>query len=372
MAFLTIFLMSGGFMMKAQELFMPEKWKESLYTIKPIFKPDTLTIRILGDMMMHEKQISHALTPEGEYDFSSYFTFIADAVREADIAIANMEFTLAGEPYSGYPCFSAPDSYARHLAESGFDIFLAANNHIFDKGTEGAERTIRIYRKLHDEYGIRFTGIAGDMEELTENNPLMIREKGMKLAILNFTYGTNLGLDSAWPKTNYIGERAKTAAAFSIAAEKEADLIMAFPHWGTEYALQHSERQEEEARMIVEKGAGLIIGSHPHVVQDTVAMKEVPVLYSLGNAVSNMSAANTQLGLMATVRAVREGNGDIRLLPLEIKFLWCSRPGGYNDSYTILPVTDFMGRQDEWKNVADYNKMVATYKRVKKETGIND
>ena len=362
--------MTGEYAAKAQELLMPERWASAIMTPKPLFSPDTLTIRILGDVMMHSAQIANARGSSSEYDFSSYFHLIEDKIRDADIAIANMEFTLAGDPYTGYPCFSAPDALPVYMAECGTDVFLAANNHIFDKGTTGAERTIMMYRSLQQSMGIRFTGLAGNEEEMRGNNPLMIRAKGFCIAILNFTYGTNLGLGTAWPRTNYIGEKEKISDAFNSAISKSADYIIALPHWGIEYKLKHSKTQEEFAIWLAEQGADCIIGAHPHVVQDIGTIGDVPVAYSLGNAVSNMSAPDTQLELMATIRLTRNENGDVHPLPLELDYLWCSRPGGYNDRYTIIPLSEYIGRQDEWLNQSDYQKMIATYNRVSKETGI--
>ncbi len=364
--------MSGGYLAHSQELVMPERWNKTLTSPGQLYTHDTLTICVLGDIMMHEMQIRNAHTGDDTYDFNSYFMFIEDEIEGADIAVANMEFTLAGKPYTGYPCFSAPDPFAGYLAECGFDVFLTANNHIFDKGTHGAERTVGIYRNLQADKGIKFTGIAGSQDEALENNPLMLRSKGITLGLLNFTYGTNAGLGSLWPKTNYLGEKEKIRNAMETARSKGADFILAFPHWGTEYVLKHSARQENEAVWLVENGADMIIGAHPHVIQDCGMIDDVPVVYSLGNAVSNMSAANTQLELMATIRIVRRGNGDLHMAVPELTFLWCSRPGGYNDSYTVIPVKEFKGRQNEWKNPADYQKMIATYERVKKETNIND
>ena len=349
---------------------MPERWKTALTEVHPIFRQDTLTIRFLGDVMMHSAQIADAHRSGDEYDFSSYFRLIEDDIRDADIAVANMEFTLAGEPYTGYPCFSAPDTLAYHLVDCGFDVFLAANNHIFDKGTKGVLRTIRTYRKLWRERGIRFTGVADDTQELQSNNPLILRRKGISIALLNFTYGTNMGLGGIWPKTNRMGDRKSIQDALSKAEENDADFIIALPHWGTEYQLSHSSEQEEYARWLVENGVDFIIGAHPHVVQDFDMIDNVPVVYSLGNAISNMSAANTQLELMATIRIIRKQNGDIVSLPIELEYLWCSRPGGYNNSYTVIPVTGFIERSEEWLNKADYDKMISTYERVRKETGI--
>ncbi len=331
-------------------------------------KPDTLTIRFLGDIMMHTKQIEASQRPDGTYNFDSYFKFIRDKIEEADIAVANMEFTLAGKPYSGYPCFSAPDGFETYLADCGFDVFLAANNHIFDKGTKGAVRTLEKYRELEKEYGIRFTGIAGDEEEMAGNTPLFVNSKGVSIAIVNFTYGTNAGLSSAWPKTNYESERTRITEALTKA--QKADFVIALPHWGTEYVLQHSDRQRATAEWLVNNGADIVIGSHPHVVQDRESIEGVTVVYSLGNAVSNMSATNTQLELMATLKLVSRSDGGIEALPLELDYLWCSRPGGYDNTYTVIPVKEFMDRSSKWSNPADHWKMVDTYNRVSKATGI--
>ena len=85
-----------------------------------------------------------------------------------------------------------------------------------------------------------------------------------------------------------------------------------------------------------------------------------------------MSAANTQLELMVTARIVRHFNGDIEILPNELTFLWCSRPGGYNGSYTVLPVVENMSGKAEWQNPYDHKNMVRTYRRVLEKTGIEE
>lgn len=376
---LSAFILLSCHYSGAQEVSFPDRWKDPLTKVRPIFEADTVTVCILGDMMMHENQIRNAGS-DGGYDFSSYFSLIEDEIRKADIAVANMEFTLAGEPYSGYPCFSAPDEFADYLAKCGFDVFLAANNHIFDKGTAGAERTIMKYRELGATNGIRFTGIAADEDEMKANTPLIIRKRGVRLAFVNATYGTNIGLTTHWPRTTRLSAQEVISDALSRAEESDADIIMAFPHWGTEYVLTHSQEQEKTAAWLAESGADMIIGAHPHVIQDFQVMevckdgeqKYVPVAYSLGNAVSNMSAQNTQLELMAFVKIVRKTNGDIRVLPVEFTYLWCSRPGGYGDSFTVIPVEEFLDKKDKWKNSHDYDKMASTYAHVARITGIKD
>lgn len=343
----------------AQEL----RIESDISEVPDLYRQDTLTLCFMGDMMMHSLQISNAYREGQEHDFSSYFRFMKDHISNADIAVANMEFTLAGEPYTGYPCFSSPDSYAYYLADCGFDVFLAANNHILDKGSEGAARTVGIYRKMEDEQGIRYTGIASDEEDRSRNYPLLIRRKGIQISLLNFTYGTNLGNTEHWPKTNYMGKTSEIIQA--IENSSTADFVIALPHWGPEYQTRHSESQEKTAGWLIDNGIDLIVGAHPHVVQDTTSIDGVPVIYSMGNAVSNMSAPDTQLELMVTVRIIRYGNGDLKMEEPELTWLWCSRPGGYSSSYTVIPVEDFIGTRDEWYGAWEYDKMVSTYERIR-------
>lgn len=341
----------------------------------PLFSQDTISLCILGDVMMHTKQIETAHRGDSTYDFSTYFSLLKDKIREADVAIGNMEFTLAGEPYTGYPAFSAPDCFADYLADCGFDIFLAANNHILDKGSKGMKRTLDIYSTMESKGRIRYAGMADNEEDAHSRQPLYILRNGVRIAILNFTYGTNVGASAHWPKVFRLTDKESMKAALENTAE--ADFTLVLPHWGNEYQLIHSKAQEEMAGWLAENGADMIIGAHPHVIQDCQTMvtsdgRQVEVAYSLGNAVSNMSAENTQLELMATIRIVRHCNGEIEMLPLEFTYLWCSRPGGYNNGYTVIPVKDFIGRRQEWQGVWDYDKMVTTYRRVQETTKIKD
>lgn len=356
-------LLAGGQAGYAQQIIIPEEWEKPMQEVMPLFTPDTLEICFMGDIMMHSEQIRSAQQSEDTYDFSSYFSLIEDKIRSADLAVANMEFTLGGKPYTGYPSFSAPDEIAGYAADCGFDIFLTANNHIFDKGSKGAERTLETYRRLGEIKGVMTTGLY-DEKSLESGFPLTIIRKGMRIAFLNFTYGTNLGPISQWPKTNYMGERTRILKALKK-AESDADICIVLPHWGTEYELKHSEQQEKMAEWLAENGADAIIGTHPHVIQDTCRIGKTPVAYSLGNAVSNMSATNTQAGLMATVRIARSENGDITMLPVELTWLWCSRPGGFGDSYIVIPIEKYLGRDDEWQGKWDHKKMKTTYERIR-------
>lgn len=332
--------------------------------------PDTTSVLFIGDVMMHTAQIEKARSGQG-YEFDSYFKYISPLLQSADISVANMEFTLAGKPYSGYPAFSAPDSYPEYAVKGGVDVFLTANNHILDKGKEGAERTMSHYRRMEATSGIKYTGIYNDSSDFEKRYPLIIRTGGIVIALINFTYGTNLSVSGEFPKVSRM-RRDEISDAIQRAKDAQADFIIALPHWGTEYVLTHSPSQQSLADWMTGEGVDAVIGTHPHVVQDTSFKDRVPVAYSLGNAISNMSAPNTRLEMAVKLRMTKDFLGRTKMLSPEIVFLWCSLPGRLCDDFTVIPVKDFVGKRALWKDPSDYDNMIKTYARVREVTGIID
>lgn len=331
----------------------------------PIYgNTDTVSVTVIGDVMMHAKQL--------QYDYHDFLQHISAPLQEADFSIANMEFSLGGEPYTGYPAFSSPDGYAEYLAaECGIDVLLTANNHILDRGSKGLERTLNICSTLQRKYGVRTSGSGRDEKEFQENNPLILFKKGIKIALINFTYGTNGSASTLWPKVS-ITNKNEIASEIKKAKATGADFILALPHWGMEYNLKHSESQEKLAEWLIGQGVDAIIGTHPHVVQDSITISGRPVFFSLGNAVSNMSARNTQLSIMITLRFVRDNiNGKVKMLAPETEYLWCSLPGMLEKGYATIMIKEWATRKNEWLTPYDYDNMLSTLKRVSEETGIN-
>ena len=303
--------------------------------------------------MMHARQL--------EYDHSLFLEDLKPLLSEADISIANAEFTLAGPPFTGYPAFSAPDGYKNSILDAGVDVLLTANNHILDRGSAGLERTLKQYDC--------FAGSGLDEAQYKRNNPLIISAKGVRFAIVNFTYGTNLGAGAEYPKVSRMNK--DEIARQMERARKMADFVLVLPHWGEEYVLKHNKKQEEWANWLVGQGADVIVGAHPHVVQDTTHICGVPVIYSLGNAVSNMSAVNTRLELAATLKFVfHKGSGEKAVLKPELHFLWCTLPGKKTEGYRTVVVDEQIGKRDDWTDKSDYDNMVSTLERVKAVTGI--
>ena len=321
---------------------------------------DTVSVVMIGDVMMHASQLEH--------DMSTFLGGIRTYLEDADIAIANMEFSLGGKPYTGYPLFSAPDEYATYVAGCGVDVFLTANNHILDRYAKGLERTHDIYRSMKDS--VLFTGSSSCEEEMKATYPLIMKRKGISIALVNFTYGTNNSQAGEWPAVNRM-DTTSVKDAMTRAKEAGTDFIIALPHWGIEYELNHSASQERWAEWLVNEGADAVVGAHPHVIQDTSHINGVPVIYSMGNAVSNMSAINTRLELAVRIRFIRDRiTGRCTMLEPELKLMWCTLPGRLTDSYCTIFVDEWKGQRDRWKIPSDYDNMMATCVRVLQGTGI--
>ena len=210
--------------------------------------------------------------------------------------------------------------------------------------------------------GTCYTGVGSE--------PLIVRRRSLTIALVNFTYGTNIGPETSNPDVLRM-RKPEVKAAIDKARSAGADFIVALPHWGNEYVLRHSDIQDSWARWLVEQGCCAVVGSHPHVVQDTTHIKGVPVIYSTGNAVSNMSLENTRLELAVTLRFVYDRNtGGKLMLEPRLDFMWCTLPDRLTNSYATIFVDEWLGRREEWINVSDYDNMVATLTRVKAATGI--
>ena len=141
----------------------------------------SLSLLFIGDIMNHDAQIKAAYDSASTvYDYDTTFAYIRGVISDADIAIANLELTFAGKPYKGYPRFSAPDELAFAIKNSGIDCLVLANNHAYDTGKEGLERTHQVLENL----GFQPTGTFVDSVEKMENHPLYLEKSGIRSALL--------------------------------------------------------------------------------------------------------------------------------------------------------------------------------------------
>lgn len=269
--------------------------------VSPI--PSTASLYFAGDAMQHIAQIESALQTDGTYSYKECFTYVKEQVSEVNLAICNLEVTLGGEPYRGYPQFSAPDEFASALKDAGFDILLTANNHCLDRRNKGLIRTLDVL----DSLGIAHVGTYRDSAERDSLYPYLTTVNNITFAILNYTYGTN-GIPANPPCIVNLIDTAQILIDINKARSKKADVIIACMHWGDEYVLKQNKTQEQLTDWLIANGVDHIIGNHPHVIQPTELRKDKYnsghhfIAYSLGNYISNMSARNTDIGLSATLR----------------------------------------------------------------------
>ena len=274
--------------------------------------------------MQHQAQINAARTSTG-YDYSDCFKFVKEEINRADIAIANLEVTLGGKPYRGYPAFSAPDEYLFAIRDAGFDVLITANNHCLDKGKKGLERTLLMLDSLQ----IPHAGTYVNTESREQQYPLLLEKNGFRIALLNYTYGTN-GIKVASPNVvNYI-DKAVMAQDIEAARAQHPDALIACMHWGDEYQSLPNKEQKNLTDWLLQQGVTHIIGSHPHVVQpmelrtDSITGNQHVVVYSLGNFISNMSARRTDGGLLFKLEL--EKDSVTRVANCGYSLVWTSRP----------------------------------------------
>lgn len=280
---------------------------------------DTLRLVFAGDIMGHAPQITSAKTATGAYDYAPCFKYVKPFLDRADIAIGNLELTLPGKaPYTGYPMFRSPDALASGLKNAGFDLLVTANNHSNDAHGLGVTNTIETLRKE----GFLQTGTFKNQRDRDALYPLMIYKNGFKIALLNYTYDTN-GVPTEAPTIVNLIDKERIAADLAEARARKPHYIIVVMHWGLEYQLTENAVQREQAKFLIQNGADMIIGSHPHVVQPIRmeratlpdgSEKEVLVVYSLGNFISNQQQPNTDGGILFQVDLLkRKGSPEVRL-----------------------------------------------------------
>lgn len=310
-----------------------------LFTLAELLAGEKIIdLTFVGDAMQHGPQISSARQADGSYDYSQCFTYIEPDIAGAHFALANLECTLGGKPYSGYPCFSAPDEYAAQLQRSGFDFLVTANNHCLDRRDAGAKRTIRQL----DSIGMPHAGTYLNDAHRDSICPHIVDINGMKMAVLSYTYGTNGIPVQGDVVVDYI-DRNKIADDIRKARHAHAHLICVCMHWGVEYMLLPDKSQKDLADFLVSQGVDLIIGSHPHVIQP-MEMRVNPhngkrslLVYSLGNFISNQNSQDSRGGAMVKVKVSYDIYGNAQVRSAAYKLFFCQKPADADGCYQLIP-----------------------------------
>lgn len=294
-----------------------------------------ITVLAVGDNMLYSGTIADAAAAGGgarRYDFRPIYREVAGIIAHADFALLNQESPVTDAPPASYPCFNAPKSLFTDLAEVGFDAVSIVNNHSLDKGEEGFLET----RK--NAFAAGLLPVGGNA--LAEEDITYAKVKGCRIALIGATYGVNCA-----GNTERMGYRILTVGsdehmAAIARARQNADLVVCSVHWGSEGADTPSASQRALARKMAETGADLIIGHHPHVLQEVEMLDGgTLVAYSLGNFVSEMAYEANALGAMLTVTYERSENGltikDYKLTPTV-----CHYPASFSPN-RVIPLSSY-------------------------------
>lgn len=303
---------------------------ENSVPLEPVFEEYDIHLMMVGDNLLHMGVVQTGRQEDGSYDYTCLYEGISDFLDAADISMINQETILGGNElgFSGYPNFNSPTEVGDSLAKVGFDVVLHASNHAADQGGRGLLNCVEFWETEHPE--ILMVGINGSAPEdddtvsvsandLSDTIPI-IEVQGVTFAILNYTYGPNMGsipsdifghlnILCAWNESNrYIDYTTLNPQVLEDIrlADELADIVIVCPHWGTEYTTKPSTYQETFAMQMTEAGADLIIGTHPHVIQPVEWItaengNRALCYYSLGNYVSTQKQCLCMLEAMAWV-----------------------------------------------------------------------
>jgi poly-gamma-glutamate synthesis protein (capsule biosynthesis protein) len=317
------------------------------------------SLLFIGDIMGHDEQIWSAENRETHtFNYDEVFRYIKPVISDADIAIANFEVTLGGPPYMGYPQFSSPPALAEACKNAGIDYMVTANNHAADRGKNGISGTIN---RL-DSMGIPHTGTFLSSSSRDSLYPLMIKRNDILIALLNYTYGTN-GINVPEPVIVNLLDKNVITSDIKKAKTKNPDITILFLHWGTEYDTVPSKTQTDLAEYFFSLGVDLIIGSHPHVLQKMVWLKNNSgrkdgiVVYSMGNFVSNQRKPKTDGGAIVRIEFTRIGD-QLKISDAGYYLTWVYTPiEMYRKKFFILPCSQFENNPDFFSKPAEYTQM---------------
>ena len=281
-------------------------WKWESFGLKNI--ENKVSFVAFGDNIIHDAIIEAANKEHGgKYDF--LYDSVRSDIQSADIAAFNAETVLVEKEsmVSGYPSFGSPEAVGEAIAEAGFDIAVCANNHALDKGINSLEFT----KKFYEDKGIKCLGIQ-DRADVDKKPYEIISRNGISFALIAYTYGTNAGdISDKYPNVIHYLPRDEAQEKELLedlqSARKEADIVIVFVHWGEEYEPSANDEQRKIAALLAEGGADVVIGSHPHVVQqmETITRldgNETVVYYSLGNFVADQGKDDsTKVGAEASL-----------------------------------------------------------------------
>lgn len=260
-------------------------------------QPQSVELAFTGDMLMHYAVKGCALVHSNAGDkysvegFTYLFEKVSPELSSADFAIGNMEFPVSPPFIQNEFIFNCPPEVVPSLKKSGFYAVTVGNNHLLDQGLKGVTDTFGFL----EQAGLNYFGAA--RTEDAARKGLLIEKNGIKIGILNYTGLLNYPFPA--PNKNFylnnLNQTDKVIADIQ-AMRKRCDFLIIQPHAGVEYTQEPTAEQRTLYRRLLDAGADMIIGHHPHTIQYAEGVKtsdgrDCTIFYSLGNFICNQNYA---------------------------------------------------------------------------------
>lgn len=344
-----------------------------------------------GDLLYHDIIYISAKKSDGTYDFHENFEYVKPWLKQADLVIGDFEGTVNKDHYlAGYPLFNAPGEVMDAIKDAGYQVLDLAHNHILDSQIEGVVSTADAIEKA----GMTPVGVY--THESRDKAPLLIKEvNGIKVAILAYSYGFN-GIEQSISQEDYnryLSDLDEDKMKAEIErAEKEADITIIMPQMGVEYQIEPTEEQKKLYHKMIDWGADIIFGGHPHVVEPAETVEKDGdkklIIYSMGNFISNQrietmqdveNAKWTERGVLMDV-TIKKKSGKTTIETAQAHPSWVSRTpkGGYSPEgyplylYQTYILEDFIegGKYRSQLDEATKQRIDTAYQEMNEHVGL--
>ena len=344
-----------------------------------------------GDLLYHDIIYISAKKADGTYDFHENFEYVKPWLKQADLVIGDFEGTVNKDHYlAGYPLFNAPGEVMDAIKDAGYQVLDLAHNHILDSQIEGVVSTADAIEKAG------MTPIGVYTHEPRDKAPIVIKEvNGIKVALLAYSYGFN-GIEQSISQEDYnryLSDLDEDKMKAEIErAEKEADITIIMPQMGVEYQIEPTEEQKKLYHKMIDWGADIIFGGHPHVVEPAETVEKNGdkklIIYSMGNFISNQrietmqdveNAKWTERGVLMDV-TIKKKSGKTTIETAQAHPSWVSRTpkGGYSSEgyplylYQTFILEDFIegGKYRSQLDEATKERIDTAYKEMNEHVGL--
>ena len=369
---------------------------DGIHEAEKIHEISRAKMSVTGDVIIHNALLDSAKVSGNKYNFDYIYPYFKSYVSASDYAVTNLETTLGGSDYTGYPVFNTPDSLLDSMTDAGFDMLLTANNHANDTGFKGMSRTAKVLNERKIDF-------IGTVENESDKRYLVKAVNGIRLGMICYTYEGKPRSEGKKALNGYMNS--KSAAIINTFNSRNldefyseleerlkamkaegAEATIVFIHWGEEYQLDPNGSQKKIAQKLCDMGVDVIVGGHPHVVQPmalltsgTDAAHKTVCIYSMGNSVSNqrknymkLSTGHTEDGVFISFTFSKYSDGSVILTDVDVLPTWVNMY--FTKSRQIFEIIPLDKSVSDWGQAFSLDKAGvkdanASYKRTMKVVG---